>query len=194
MGNLGPQLLRAAREVLDEAGPTKISLRTVAKRVGVSPTAAYHHYASRAELFGKLATAGFRDLAALLDQRIQAAPSGQALPAAAQAYFEFARANPSLYLLMFGPEFAVREEMPELRAAAKEAYAALERTIAAHLERDIESEEVGRAAFAAWSFAHGLSSIVIQGVHRLPEDLSDTELVEQTLQGFADLFGRAQAS
>ena len=53
VGNLAPQLLQAAREMLEEVGPTKLSLRAVSERVGVSSTAAYHHYANRAELVGQ---------------------------------------------------------------------------------------------------------------------------------------------
>lgn len=66
VGNLAPQLLNAAREMLEEVGPTKLSLRAVSERVGVSSTAAYHHYANRAELIGQLAAQGFRELAKVL--------------------------------------------------------------------------------------------------------------------------------
>ena len=66
VGNLAPQLLSAARDMLEEVGPTKLSLRAVSERVGVSSTAAYHHYANRAELIGHLAAQGFRELAKAL--------------------------------------------------------------------------------------------------------------------------------
>ena len=63
VGNLAPQLLAAARALLEEVGPTKLSLRAVSERVGVSATAAYHHFQNRNELIGQLAAQGFAELA-----------------------------------------------------------------------------------------------------------------------------------
>ncbi|WVM90740.1 helix-turn-helix domain-containing protein [Halopseudomonas pachastrellae] len=54
VGNLAPQLLAAARALLEEVGPTKLSLRAVSERVGVSATAAYHHFQNRNELIVSL--------------------------------------------------------------------------------------------------------------------------------------------
>ena len=73
VGNLAPQLLAAARTLLEEVGPTKLSLRAVSERVGVSATAAYHHFQNRNELISHLAAQGFAELAAAL-QSVGASP------------------------------------------------------------------------------------------------------------------------
>ena len=46
-GDLRNALLKAAREVLEERGPSYLGLREVSRRVGVSAPSAYHHFPSR---------------------------------------------------------------------------------------------------------------------------------------------------
>ncbi|EHJ03457.1 TetR/AcrR family transcriptional regulator [Marinobacter manganoxydans] len=193
VGNLAPQLLDAAREMLEEVGPTKLSLRAVSERVGVSSTAAYHHYANRAELIGHLAAQGFRELAKVLVIRDTNSDGVQKLRNASLAYFSFARSNPALYQLMFGPEFANGEMIPELLAAREEAFGELKRIIAEMLGLDVETPEVRRAALAGWSYTHGLASLVIHSVLHFPVGTTDERFVDSTLQGFEHLF-RAQTA
>ena len=49
-GDLAPSLRMAAREILKEEGLSALSLRSVAKRAGVSHAAPYRHFASREAL------------------------------------------------------------------------------------------------------------------------------------------------
>ncbi|MGC5698847.1 WHG domain-containing protein [Pseudomonas sp. NFXW11] len=188
VGNLAPQLLEAAREMLEEVGPTKLSLRAVSERVGVSATASYHHYANRAELIGHLAAQGFRELARELIAKDAQSPGSQRLRNATLAYFAFARSNPALYQLMFGPEFADGEMLAELQQAREEAFGELRRIIAELLERQVDSAEVRRAALASWSYTHGLASLVIHKVLQFPADTSNERFVDSTLQGLEQLF------
>ncbi|MCY1365347.1 hypothetical protein D9M69_521890 [compost metagenome] len=188
VGNLAPQLLAAAREMLEEVGPTKLSLRAVSDRVGVSATAAYHHYANRAELIGHLAAQGFHELARVLVIKDANSAGIQRLRNASLAYFGFARSNPALYQLMFGPEFSDGDMIPELSIARDEAFGELKRIIAELLAQDIESAEVRRASLSSWSYIHGLASLVIHSVLHFPTGMSDERFVDSTMEGFELLF------
>ncbi len=188
VGNLAPMLLSAAREMLEEVGPTKLSQRAVAERVGVSSAAAYHHYANRAELIGHLAAQGFGELAHALSQRDVGLTGIDKLRDSSLIYFRFARSNPALYQLMFGPEFATGEMIPALTAAREEAFSELKSTIAEVLQRDAQTPEVRRAARAAWSYTHGLTSLVIHGVLQIPPGLTEGRFLDNTLQAFGHLF------
>lgn len=188
VGNLAPQLLDAARAMLEEVGPTRLSLRAVSERVGVSATAAYHHYANRAQLVGSLAAEGFRELAAVLVFNDSTVDGTQKLRNACLSYFGFARRNPALYQLMFGPEFATGEMLPELSIAREQAFGELRRIIAELLHLQVDEPQVRRAALAGWSYTHGLASLVIQGVLDFPEGTTDERFVDSTLQGFQQLF------
>ena len=66
-GNLPNALRAAARAILDEDGPDVVGLRETARRVGVSPTAAYRHFANKEDLLASVAAEGFRELAAAME-------------------------------------------------------------------------------------------------------------------------------
>lgn len=183
-----PLLLGTAREMLEEVGPTKLSLRAISERVGVSSTAVYHHYSNRAELIDHLAAQGFRELAKVYANREKTGPKQQQLREGCLAYFCFARANPALYQLMFGPECATGEMTLALRTARKEAFDELRKTFADFLELDVETEEVHNTALAAWSYTHGLASLAIHGALQSLENMTDERLMDKTLQGLMHIF------
>lgn len=188
VGNLAPQLLSAARQLLEEVGPARLSLRGVSERVGVSATAAYHHYASRAELLSHLAARGFQELAQALAQQGTSSTPMQTLRSASLAYFSFARSSPALYQLMFGAEFPGGDMIPELTEARAQAFGELRRIIAEMHGADKDSPEIRRAALAGWSYTHGLASLVIHEVLEFPPGTSNQRFVDSLLQGFAFLF------
>src|ERR1700736_2529327 len=101
-GNLGPALVRAAMELLEESGESELSLRAVARRAGVSSAAPYRHYADREALISAVATVGYRELA----ERLAAAPPSPSTPeqlaSVAIAYVQFALERPALFRIMFG--------------------------------------------------------------------------------------------
>jgi len=102
-GDLRNALLTAARQVLEERGPSFLSLREISRRVGVSAPSAYHHFPSRDALALGLAEQGAAEMA----QCLAAAPGtgGDSLLPYGEAYVAFVRANPALYRLMFGEGF-----------------------------------------------------------------------------------------
>src|SRR5258708_39148983 len=75
-GNLRMECVRAAMELLEESGETGLSLRAVARRVGVSPAAPYRHYADREALVSAVAAVGYRELA----ERLAAAHPSPSTP------------------------------------------------------------------------------------------------------------------
>src|SRR5690554_8043492 len=74
VGNLSAQLLTSARSMLEEVGVAKLSMRALCSALGVTPTAAYHHFTNRAELLAQLATQGYLELAEELNEKAVALP------------------------------------------------------------------------------------------------------------------------
>lgn len=189
VGNLAEQLIDAARVMLEEVGPHKLSIRAVSDRVGVSCTAAYHHFANRSDLVSHLATQGFKELAVALRHREGGKHDAkQLLRVGVLAYFGFARRHPALYQLMFGPECSEADMSESLRSARDEAFHELKVILAETLGKPIDSYEVHSAALASWSYTHGLSALVIHGVMQMPAGKHDTRFVDRSLQGFELLF------
>ena len=190
VGNLAPQLLQVAREMLEQVGPAKLSIRAISEKVGVSATATYHHFANRVDLLSQLAAQGFRELEKVLQAHDKTSTKLDLLRNASLIYFQFARNNPALYQLMFGPELsnAEQNEILELQNARDSAFNELKKIIAEVLEKDINSPEVRQGALASWTYTHGLASLVIHHVFNYPKDMTDERFVDRTLQGFEYLF------
>ncbi|MBB6486369.1 TetR/AcrR family transcriptional regulator [Rhizobium lusitanum] len=157
-GDLRNALLEAGRVLLEEGGPSALSIREIARRVGVSAPAAYHHFSGLDDIAVALAEQGFAELA----ERLQAAPSnvnGQLAPAG-MAYIAFARDNPGLYRLMFGEGFGGAFAADDrIRALRSQAYEVLKDG----LSRRLPAGEIGTAALFLWSLTHGLALLMIDG-------------------------------
>ena len=188
VGNLAEQLLASARTMLEDVGVAKLSMRALCSTLGVTPTAAYHHFTNRAELLAQLATQGYLELAEVLNTQNPALPMQEKIRGFCLIYLTFARSNPALYQLMFGPELAF-EQMPEhLLKARQLAFSTLEAMVADLLKQSPDSADVRSAALASWSYIHGLTALLLHGVLQRPADMPDQRMIERTLAGFELLF------
>ena len=187
VGNLESQLIDQAKKMLEEVGPDKLSIRAIAEQLGVSATAVYHHFANKDELISHLAAEGFNQLEKVLVQCQVNVENQNKMQILSRTYMLFAFDHPAMYQLMFGSQLAHSEMNDKLFTARKQAYAVVEQCVAEVLGQDIQSKEVKSAALAAWSFAHGLASLMIHNVFQLPEQISKDAVIEKALFGFNQL-------
>jgi len=153
-GNLPNALRAAARAILDEAGPDAVGLRETARRVGVSATAAYRHFASKEDLLASVAAEGFRELTAAMEA---GANGPDPLIGLGLAYVEFALQKRGLFRLMFGPILVERTKYPSLNEAAGAAFDCMQRVASGAGGRSQDNA----AGMAAWGLMHGLSALFI---------------------------------
>ncbi|MGO1074499.1 TetR/AcrR family transcriptional regulator [Inquilinus sp. CA228] len=164
-GDLRRALVAAARALLEESGPEALSLRDVARRVGVSHNAPYRHFPTRQALLAAVAAEGFAALSTRLAQ-LPAAPGLGASPGLAagfRGYLGFAREQPGLFRLMFDGTLEKSAD-PALWAAGEQAYDGLRRAV-----HRLAPAADRAAVVAAWAQLHGLALLVITG--QLSEDL-----------------------
>ena len=162
-GDLRGALLAAALDLLKREGPAALSLRALARAVGVSPMAPYHHFVDREALLAAVATAGFKRLQRQKIENERAHGSArEALAAGAADYVRFILENPNLYLLMKGPAFADRERYPDLHQAAaapaQMLIGLIARLLAEHRVRDLSAEA---GAQMLWGLAHGIGTLAL---------------------------------
>lgn len=156
-GNLRAALLTAAEAELVEQGVEGFSLRSVARRAGVSHAAPKHHFGDTAGLLTALAAEGFRLFtAAQLAREAEAAPDATSqLLAAGLGYVDFACARPALFRLIFTSK-RVDESAPVLLDAGGAAYQ--------HLAGRIEAAGGREPDIAAvWAIVHGLADLIMAG-------------------------------
>src|SRR5262245_59685934 len=163
-GNLRTALLDQALIGLRKYGAENLSLRELARAIGVSQAAPYRHFPDKDSLLAQLAAQGYSELAqamrAALGQAGSAGTSG--LQAAGVSYVQFAVRHPEQYRLMFGSYRIDQAHHVELLRAANDAYGVLLETVREGIGRgELRDEPVEILAAAAWSIVHGLASLII---------------------------------
>ncbi len=160
-GNLRAALLEQAERTVRERGAQELSLRELAREVGVSHGAPRRHFPDRQALLDALAEAGFARLGAELRGAVDGAGEDFAarLQATAAAYVRFATRDAALLELMFAGKH--REESGRLHEAADRAFGVM-------LERDRAGAGGGRPRASASPSASGLVLFAtIQGIAAL---------------------------
>lgn len=117
-GALKEEILAVAARLLPESGREEaVSMRAVARAVGISAPSIYLHFKDRSELVATLTRQAYERLVAEL-REAWAGGEGDgpraALRAMARRYCTFAMENPRVYRLMFGLERVgmPREQLP----------------------------------------------------------------------------------
>lgn len=184
-GNLRQALLAACLVALDapDASLGTISLRELARRVGVSANAAYRHFASKEDLLQAAAAEGFRRLATASAQALMAQTDGlMGFRATGLAYVHFARQHPLLFRLMFAcpPDQA---QNPDLSTAATLTFEAMKASAAQVAGLRPDDPAALLAALRAWTIAHGLAHLSLdRQLDRLTPNVD--ALVEAVLDQF----------
>ncbi len=161
-GNLREDLLAAAAKAVAERGPSGVSLRELARELGVTHTAPRHHFGDKRGVITALAAQGYRLLAGRL------AAAGDDFLEAGAAYVRFALDHPGHFTVMFRPELVDADD-PELAAARTRARQALVAGAAAQARGagTVLPPTAGATlppyALLAWSAAHGLASLALAG-------------------------------
>lgn len=164
-GDLRAALLLAAEAELAERGVEGFSLRSVAKRAGVSHAAPAHHFGDVQGLLTALSAEGFRRFQATLDDREAAAMDARDRAVrAGLGYLDFAIARPALFRLIFSstkPNFSD----PDLTAAGDAAYH--------HLVGLVKALGGGVADVAAlWAMSHGIADLAVGQRLRMFADMN----------------------
>jgi AcrR family transcriptional regulator len=135
------EIKHVAREQLAEHGPAGISLRAVARAMGMTPSALYRYVDSRDDLILVLATEAFRSLADALEVGFDAAGPGDYVGrwrAVTRAYRAWAHEHADEYKLIFG------SPLDHTQMKDSEAGAEMHRSIAVMFRCMEEAVRVGK--------------------------------------------------
>lgn len=152
-GDLPAALSRGAGKILEKEGLEALTLRTLARRTGVSHAAPYRHFRNRESLLAALAAEGFATLGQV--QREAAAAAG--LRGMGEAYVRFALEHPQRFRLMFGGQLAIAKH-PLLREVATRVFEGLSGALS---DRVPQAQGARDASIAAWALVHGLAQLLL---------------------------------
>jgi AcrR family transcriptional regulator len=160
-GNLPEALVDAALVRLESDGTEALSLREIARDVGVNHRAVYRHFPDKLSLLACVAEEGWRRLANRMRRQVDGEKPGEdMLVACGWAFFAFAREHPNLFHLMAGPRINTEGRFAALDKAIAEGLQLLMRGF---LDAGTDPK-VARLRTAV--FAAALQGITTQILHR----------------------------
>jgi AcrR family transcriptional regulator len=181
-GNLRAALLDAAEAAL--ARGEALSLRELAREIGVSHAAPRRHFADRQALLDALAERGFARLGAAMDAAAGAdRPWADRVRALAGGYVRFATEHAALLDVMYAGKH--RPGAVALREAAERAFAAPLALIAeGQAAGDVAPGDPARLGTVLWASIHGVASMANAGLlGEQPADGLLDEAVARVLAG-----------
>lgn len=172
-GDLRAALVDAGLRMLEEREDADLSLREMARSVGVSATAVYRHFPDKHALRGALAHAAYERLGAA--QRAAAVGMDNVVDefqAMGRTYVRFALDHPALFRLMTSVQPPT--DLFDLTECDDDQAAKLLRAYAARLAGPRASLETVRTiAMRSWALVHGLAVLMIDGYIPRDEALID---------------------
>jgi AcrR family transcriptional regulator len=187
-GDLRNALVEAAATLAKKGGPGSVTVRAAARTVGVTPTAAYRHFAGHEELLAEAKIRCLNGLGEAMRGRLTAPlASGSRQQhairnvfAAGRAYIEYALAEPGLFRTAFGAGGAVLDKEPaELTDQSFGLLIGLlDELVAAGV---VSTERRPMAEVATWSGVHGLALLLLDGPLRDVAEQTKEEAIDRTL-------------
>ena len=193
-GDLEAALKAATVQLIAERGVDGFSMREAAVAVGVSPSAAYRHFADKAELLAAVSRDAFSELgqrfeASMARAQAKAGPGAQAVALArfaaqGRAYVQFALDHPARFQVMFGPFGAGRAG--GLWRPGEEKLGTLH-ILSGALDALLSCGAISAAARAdaevpVWSAIHGLACLLVAKVVKGSSGPRAQVLIDQVLQ------------
>jgi AcrR family transcriptional regulator len=183
-GDLRRALVAQAVRVVEERGIEGLNLREISRMVGVSHSAAYHHFADKATLMTAITEEAFRLLGERLRPCLQAPGSAvDRLTLLGVAYVHFAYEHRGYFLVMWRPELRSAELEEVVREAGAVAYETIRTAVyACHEEAGSLPYQPTIMTMGAWSMAHGIASLTVDGpLARLFPTVDEVDKLAETI-------------
>src|SRR6202453_2593286 len=181
-GDLRNALVTAGLEMACAGGPNAVILREATRQAGVSPNAAYRHFASQAELLDAVRSASISRVAAAIEDEMKKCRSGRdpqafarkSLRAVGMGYLGFAMREPGMFRTAFSVPPAVEEQNQANTASmGLNPFQLLSLALDRMQESGLLSKKNRKdAEYLAWSPVHGLALLVLEGpLYQMPREM-----------------------
>jgi AcrR family transcriptional regulator len=173
-GDLKNALLRSAMQEIERSGVESLSVRALARELGVTHRAAYVHFKTKNMLISAVIAAAYDDLAGTLEQvdSLSLAPE-ECLMRVAIVYSKLAFSRPNMFMAMTGPRMNTHDQYPELEAALARAWSFIQAPIRSGCEAGVFSCDLDGGAVYFWGGLQGILSQCILGRIKLSKKRRD---------------------
>jgi AcrR family transcriptional regulator len=181
-------ILREARRLIAEAGPERLSIRELARRIDYSPAGLYSYFRGKAQIVAAVRAQGL----GLLAERLRAVPERLSWHARllelGLAYIAFAREDPEQFLLLF-------TRLPSGRRTQRDPADAAYRILQDAIRRGCREGGLKTAgepgveelSFVYWAQVHGLAMLELGHLRDFRADFEKLNrlAIERSLRGLA---------
>lgn len=157
-GDLRAALIDAGLQLTRAGGPEALTIREATRRVGVSPNAAYRHFADREALLTAVATAIQHRMTARMRTSVRRRDSTELLRAVGIGYIKFALDEPGWFAVAF-----FGTDQADETASAPPYLALVEALDAMVGAGALSPERRDGAEWPCWSAVHGFAELALHG-------------------------------
>jgi AcrR family transcriptional regulator len=165
-GDLRQKIIEAALLWIEKENIVSLSLRSIARNLGVSHNAPYRHFPDKESLLVAIAEIGFRELHNSLQDALANSPDDaqQRVENLGIAYIQYAVENQASYRVMFSDRSENDRKDCSLNQSAEKAFKVLLDAIKAGQQSEVfTAEDCQQLARVCWSLVHGVSMLAIDG-------------------------------
>lgn len=164
-GDLRSALVNAAVKMLETTSQEELSLRELARTVGVSQAAPYRHFKNKEELFAAINQQGFEIKFNMMKEAIEKHRSDpkEMFIQCGLAYFRMGQKHPQHFKTMMLSPYCPKPEYPELMQISGSAFALLKDVIdIAQKEKVVGAGDPYHITLQCWALVHGLTSLYVE--------------------------------
>lgn len=187
--SLREKILNTSRHLLYEEGHTALSMRGIAKKVGVTATSIYLHFDNKDHLLHTLIEESVEELSVSIENRVDGSTGViSQFDSIINAYVDFALSNPEKYQIIYMVRSEAMARYPKEKfRRARRCYELLVSIIEKGVEEGLmEEDDPVTAAYSIWAQLHGVTSVVLN--QRLDSRIDKQKFIEksvhQVVEGF----------
>ncbi len=159
-GNVKNALIDAAMDLIEGNKADAISLRRLAKEVGVTPSAVYNHFADRDSLMLAIKIRLYKELNQFFDSQIsQTDDPEQAMLEVCFAYFRFSQEQPARFMFLFSSTLPLELSTPEFIEVSGHSLVRSRKLVYGVFEKyniPCNEEDIVNTTVLIWSQLHGI--------------------------------------
>jgi len=184
---LRDQILDTSRQLLLEKGHASLSMRSIAKKVGVTATSIYLYFENKDHLLHTLIEESVEELSVSIENAVEGKNTvPEQLEAIIKGYTDFAFSYPEKYQIIYMVRSEAMSRYPKEKfRKARRCYELLVRVIQKGVETGVMNEEHPViAAYSIWGQLHGIISVIQN--QRLDSRINKDEYLSRSIRHIID--------
>lgn len=154
------KIITTAAELVNREGPQALSLNRLASELGIKPPSLYNHIDGLPHLFVELGILNARKMGECMTESVIGKSGADAIRALANAYRNYIKKNPGLYLVTLRVSNNQHMESPELEKAESRVLKIVQTVITPY---GLSEEDSLHTIRGFRSMVHGFTTIEIAG-------------------------------